>query len=1268
LPAAAGAPGADGPLVPVTEREPDNDPSRAVRLQFGEPESGRLSNPDDRDLFRFSLAAPEHIRLTVAPPPDGQVQVALGRAIVRAAREPGQPVVLETVLGPGEVLVDLAPLVTSDLPYTVGLERLDPFELPADLEPFNNDRATAPAFPPQLALHGQVNLAEDWVDWWRLPAPAAAGELTLQITGGPTAQLRSGDATLYPQHQDPSGAATYVVAAGQELQAGVWGSGAYTLTAAYSGGPAPAPPPVAPPLRMSLSGAAAAGAATPAAFAPYGQRMAMTATLTNTGSIALPVALRVAAGDLTWAATLEQEQVTLAPGQVREVPVNVALPAGVPAGRPVRLTVRAGRPGETTGVSAFAEVAPECGAPAADPDPAWSTAGPLAGGLDAAWSGLGGRVVGDPGSDAAGLNDGLVSPARGFVAPAGSAVTVDLAGDAPWPVAGFLLNPQGRQAPEETLRAFEVALSDDGAAFTTVLQGALSGAPAEQVFPLPVPVPARYARLTLLAAAGATDRVGLGEWKVVAEPGAVPQGAAPLDLLDLAAGGHIVWAAPLPLEMQALLTARDDLPGVRTEPNGGASWVAGFRDDRAAQVTALQWRNGAGSDPDRRIPAVKVSYSLGSPLGPWLPLADWTPDARSVATQTLTLPAPTWVRFLRFDAPAAPEARYLALPDQLGALERRVGDGGYLPAPGEWGQDARAAFYERSRPAAAGGEAAGTPVSELEPNDGPDAAQELAPGITAAGTVQVARDQDWYRVQIPEGMRRLELALEEGAADRVEVMVSDAAGNPVPASLQVSGDRATLTATVAPGAYLLRVAQRRRSVVFAWDTSGSVTPFVPVIYPALAVFAAGIDPATEAVNLLPFSERPLLLLKDFSGDPETVMRALQDYSRMDNSSNAEAALATAAGALAARPGDRAVILITDAVSSGYQETERLWQELARARPRVEALEVSSNGLAQAQDLMQDWAAAAGGRYTPVMGLAELETGFERATCALRGPAAYRISVSFAADPPPPPKPGSIAVRAGAHGGTAPAAGAAAGAAVEVILDASGSMLQRIGRQTRMEIARGVLNQIVSGVLPTGTPFALRAFGHRQAGSCRTDLEIPLGPLDPAAAKKTIAAIQAKNGAKTPIAASLRLAGQDLGAAQGRKVLVLVTDGEETCGGDPAAEIRKLREQGLDVQLNIVGFGVEDDRTRALFRDWAALGGGQFLSARDGAELSAAMALALQPLVRVLDGDGKVVGEGAVNGPGLAVPPGVYTVEVLTSPPRLFENVVVAPGEAVTLGE
>ena len=238
--------------------------------------------------------------------------------------------------------------------------------------------------------------------------------------------------------------------------------------------------------------------------------------------------------------------------------------------------------------------------------------------------------------------------------------------------------------------------------------------------------------------------------------------------------------------------------------------------------------------------------------------------------------------------------------------------------------------------------------------------------------------------------------------------------------------------------------------------------------------------------------------------------------------------------------------------------------------------------------------------------------------------------------PPPMDPGTLTVTA------APTRGFGENSAVELILDASGSMLKRQGDKRRIDIAKETILGLIGTVIPAETGFALRVFGHKEADSCRTDLEIPLGPLNPSAASATVAAINAVNLAKTPIAASLSKVASDLPGVTGERVVILVTDGEETCDGDPALAIRMLRSEGSDVRVNIVGYSIDDAALKETFASWAALGGGQYLDAPDAAELALAMRQALEIPFEVFAGDA-LLASGITGGAPMGLPAGDYQV-------------------------
>src|SRR5690606_17166129 len=93
---------------------------------------------------------------------------------------------------------------------------------------------------------------------------------------------------------------------------------------------------------------------------------------------------------------------------------------------------------------------------------------------------------------------------------------------------------------------------------------------------------------------------------------------------------------------------------------------------------------------------------------------------------------------------------------------------------------------------------------------------------------------------------------------------------------------------------------------------------------------------------------------------------------------------------------------------------------------------------------------------------------------------------------------------------------------------------------------------------------------------------------------------------TPIALSLELAADDFPdttTAGGRNVIVLITDGIESCRSDLRAVAQMLKERGID--LRIVGFDLEENAVRSFD------GLGTFENARSAAELLAALTRAVE---------------------------------------------------------
>ena len=162
-----------------------------------------------------------------------------------------------------------------------------------------------------------------------------------------------------------------------------------------------------------------------------------------------------------------------------------------------------------------------------------------------------------------------------------------------------------------------------------------------------------------------------------------------------------------------------------------------------------------------------------------------------------------------------------------------------------------------------------------------------------------------------------------------------------------------------------------------------------------------------------------------------------------------------------------------------------------------------------------------------------------------------------------------------------------------ILDASNSMNIPFQGMPRIQWAKDALGQLVTE-LPADMPFGIVVFGHRVAKdlaeeSCR-DVEIALevgihGTDVRDRIVQWVQGIEAKG--KTPLAYALRFAAE---RASPPCRIVLITDGMETCGGDPVSVARELSAGGCAV--DVVGLAVKPEEEEAL-RALAAAGGGRY---------------------------------------------------------------------------
>jgi len=1251
-----------GPPDPNGEFEPNDDTSRMQPLRFGQTRTGLLEDKADRDNYRFYLAHWDRIRLTIEPPQDGEILANLywDTKIFKTFNNPQtrQTVELEGLFAPGDYRLELSAQKTSEAEYRLSLERLDRFGCPTDCEP-NDNIAFANPFPDTHILEGRVNEWRD-ADWYALPVfdqpteITAASEPRQEIAVVEHHQGRSlvgwdNDAKLW-RGTIPAGVKTYLqVKGGREPP--------YRFEVHFAGGPEARPEPGELPLELSLD----LDATEVGAYRLYGQRVGGKIQLTNSGTASVTVDLESVASDFRWRVELEQTEATVPAGGRLAIPLTLYVPTDAWADWPVRIGARA-----TTdqGAQAAASVDVTAGreTPPVNAVYGWTLAEELRGGFNVAWNALGGRYVGNEEKAFGGwfgyLIDGMAVENQGVELRGGfktetADLTVELAGSEPVEVAGLTLNLLSGTRGERFLKNLDVSLSTDGEQFTPVLTDVLVPIKAEQAFVLDRPVRARYARLHLKDTWEGRPKahLSLGELKVIAKPGFDISGGKGLNLADPTLGGHVVWSRP-PItasnwdEYMLLEDGYFDQP--RVQAGQELEWAIGFHHVRAAQITRFEWTDSPKTTADTKIEKISVAVSLDSPVGPWRPIGEWN-LADGSAPSVFTLEEPTWARFVKFSVAGPDQLKTQALPEVLRIWERPTGDE-YRSILAEWGFASQAAIYEELHPLRVDKpfEAAG--------HDSKDKAAPLEFDQLVGGEVILGKHEHWYRLSVPAGENTLTIAIGGDPTVRTFLHLEDSAGESIPVRkvTKKSTPRLhNLEAIVEPGGtYYLRIEEPPRNVVFLWDTSASVGAYLPVIYNSLMAYMEDVVPGLDAANLIPFGGE--LLLRDWYGEPYILQTALNDYPRKESSSEAEKTLSTASKALAPRAGTKAIVMVTDAATSRYAS---VWDEFERVQPRIFGLGVGSQGAfsrnpPREQDLFQDWSRVNGGHYTHLLSEGEMEIAFDRASTMLRRPAEYTVEVTSTFREAPGP--GALKV-------VSASGGASAGGAVELILDASGSMLKRMDGKRRIVIAKEVLTEAVNEHIPVGTPVALRVFGHKEPNSCRTDLEIALKPLDPAAASKTIQGVNAMNLAKTPIADSLAKVESDLKKAEGRKVVVLVTDGEETCEGNPEKVIQKLQDKGFDVTLNIVGFAIDDAELENQFESWAELGGGRYFSAKNQQGLSESLKEALQIPYAVYDSGGTLVGEGVVDGEPLELEQGFYRVVIQSSPPKTFGKVDV-PGE------
>lgn len=174
--------------------------------------------------------------------------------------------------------------------------------------------------------------------------------------------------------------------------------------------------------------------------------------------------------------------------------------------------------------------------------------------------------------------------------------------------------------------------------------------------------------------------------------------------------------------------------------------------------------------------------------------------------------------------------------------------------------------------------------------------------------------------------------------------------------------------------------------------------------------------------------------------------------------------------------------------------------------------------------------------------------------------------------------------------------------VMIILDSSYSMAEDLpSGENKMVAAKRVILDFMKQ-LPPDVNVGLRVYGNRQNKCNATVQLVPIGRNNRHFIASQMVAI--KPTGATPISYSLqRSMMEDFYNVPGEKSIILVSDGQETCGEDPCGVSLAMVRNGVDIKINVVGFGLHNMDAAKQLKCVALSTYGKFYTANTSAQLA-----------------------------------------------------------------
>ncbi|HUF03918.1 MAG TPA: VWA domain-containing protein [Aridibacter sp.] len=735
-------------------------------------------------------------------------------------------------------------------------------------------------------------------------------------------------------------------------------------------------------------------------------------------------------------------------------------------------------------------------------------------------------------------------------------------------------------------------------------------------------------------------------------------------------------------------------------------FVFSFKGICSASVRSIvmqRARNTPQAGAQSQVKDFKIEVSDTSPVKGYRTVGQFTLGT-SPGPQTFNLASPATARFLKIRV----LSNYGGNSTALGSGIRIIGN--LLESAG---RDCGESDEETLQTTKVSSTSEMKPVDrmEQEDNDSPSSANPIRTGESIGGRIERSGEADYFSLRLrPEERGIINLTLESRPFLRTDMELLDKNGNVLNriGSGNVLGLEKSYSLNLTDEQYYFKLFQPGMSIVLLVDNSGSmqgrendlrraVEQFVSERNEqdrvAILNFAGGQEQqmasqANQMLSRLPKAIADKLKqqiqqmqpqdlcakedfceplgggvgqLTDFTSDQAVLRAAAAQTGRALGGTPLNLGMLKAFEKLEKETGNKAILLFSDgADTTSPKEYSEVWKKLAEELGiRIYTVGLGQN-LLQPQpigitgrNLLRHWSLATSGRSFFTTEPAQLTDFYAQISQEISEVTRYRLEIGTAT--------GKGNLDLIAQGERLPAE--VTSRRVELVFDASGSMHAKVGEKTRIEIAKEVVRDLI-GKLPEDTEVGLRVFGHRRKGDC-SDIEM-VSPFARLNRQKLISQVEGIEAIGiTPLAASLRLVAQDMAGFSGDTTLIVLTDGNEQCRGNPVAEVRNLQRRGVDVNLHVIGFAV-DDPSVAQLKEIAEAGGGQFHEAADADELVTALRTSLGARFEVRDATGNVVARGVTGATNLQLTEGYYRVVIMADPEIVVNDVYIKTGQTTTV--